>query len=83
MIKAMARIPFMGMGTPVFYANRTVKEMLGVAALDKSNAALGIQPAIQQFGTVSPGSTGNGTLTFLGVPVRTVDRLLETEARVV
>jgi hypothetical protein len=27
MIRALARIPSMGMGTPVFYANRTVKEI--------------------------------------------------------
>lgn len=83
MIRAMARIPQMGMGTAAFYANRTVKEYLSIAALDKSNAALAIQPAINQFGDVSPGSVGNGTTTFLGVPVRTVDALLSTEARVV
>jgi len=82
MIRAMARIPAMGMCKPVFYGNRTLKEYLGVAALDKSNAALAVQPAINQFGTVSPGSVGNGTTTFLGVPVRTVDRLLSTEATV-
>lgn len=83
MIRAMARIPQMGMGRPVFYANRTVKEFLSVAALDKSNAALAIQPAINQFGDVAPGSVNNGTTTFLGVPVRTIDRILSTEARVV
>ena len=82
MLKAMARIPMMGMGTPVFYANRTVKEMLSIGALDKSNAALAIQPAINQFGTVSPGSVANGTLTFFGVPVRTCDQILSTEALV-
>lgn len=83
MIRAMARIPQMGMGTAVFYANRTVKEWLSIAALDKSQNALAIQPAVNQFGTVAPGSVNNGTLTFLGVPVRTVDQLLSTEARVV
>lgn len=83
MVRALARIPMMGMGKAVFYANRTVKEFLSIAALDKSNAALGIQPALQQFGTVSPGSVGNGTTTFLGVPIRTVDRIIEAEARVV
>ncbi|RUR69070.1 hypothetical protein EJP67_18590 [Variovorax guangxiensis] len=83
MVRAMSRIPMMGMGRPVFYANRTVKEFLSIAALDKSQNALAIQPALQQYGTIAPGSLGNGTLTFLGVPVRTVDRLLETEARVV
>lgn len=82
MIRAMARIPNMGMGRPVFYANRTVKEFLSIAALDKSNAALAIAPAANQFGDVAPGSVNNGTTTFLGVPVRTVDRILSTEATV-
>lgn len=80
MVAAMARIPMMGMGTPVFYANRTVKAYLSIGALDKSNAAIAIQPAINQFGNVSPGSVNNGTLTYFGVPVRTVDSLLNTEA---
>lgn len=84
MVRMMARIPQGGNTRFAFYANRTVKEFLSVAALDKSNACLAVQPAINQFGTVSPGSLGQGgTLTFLGVPVRTVDRLLSTEARVV
>lgn len=83
MIRAMARIPMMGMGRPVFYASRTVKEFLSVAALDKSSAALAVAPAVNQFGSVAPGSVNNGTTTFLGIPVRTVDRILATEARVV
>lgn len=83
MIRAMARIPAMGMGTPVFYANRTVKEYLAIAALDKSNAALSIQDAVNQFGQVAPGSVNNGTVKFFGVPVRTSDQLLNNEARVV
>ncbi len=83
MIKAMARIPFMGKGKAVFYANRTVKEMLAIQALDRSQNAIAVQPSAQQFGEIAPGSVNNGTLTFLGVPVRTVDQLLSTEARVV
>lgn len=83
MVQAMARIPMMGMGKPVFYANRTVKEFLGIAALDKSQNAVTVQPALNQFGQIAPGSVGNGTTLFLGVPVRTVDQLLVTEARVV
>lgn len=82
MIRAMARIPFMGKGKAVFYANRTVKEMLSIQALDKSQNALAFMPGVNQFGDVSPGSVGNGTLMFMGVPVRTVDQLLSTEARV-
>lgn len=83
MLRSMARIPAMGMGRPVFYANRTVKEMLSIAALDKSQNALSIEQATNQFGTVAPGSVGNGTLRFFGVPVRTVDQILSTEAQVV
>lgn len=82
MLRAMARIPAMGMGTPVFYANRTVKEMLSIGALDKSQNALSITDAVNQFGAVSPGSVGNGTLKFFGVPVRTCDQILNTEAAV-
>jgi hypothetical protein len=81
MARAMARIPFMGMGTPVFYATRTVKEMLAVAALDKSQNALAIVPAMNQFGTVSPGSVQKQT-EFLGVPVRACDQIITTEVRV-
>ena len=50
MIRAMARIPFAGMGKPVFYANRTVKEMFSIQALNKSQNVLGIKEAVRQFG---------------------------------
>lgn len=84
MAKSMARIPFMGKGRAAFYASRTVKEMLAIQALDRSQNAVAFQPGLTQFGDVSPGSVGpGGTLTFQGVPVRTVDRILSTEARVV
>lgn len=78
MAKALARIPFKGMGKAAFYASRTVKEMLAVGALDKSQAALAIQPAMSQYGELSEAFTQTD-LTFLGVPIRTVDRILETE----
>lgn len=80
MVRAMARIPFPGMGTPVFYANRTVKEMLSIQAMNKSSNALGIKEALRQFGGVN---VAMQELNFLGYPIRTVDRLLTTEARVV
>ena len=82
-VRAFARIPFMNMGSPVLYANRTVKEMIAVQALDKSQSAVAFQPAVQQFGSISPGSVNNGTVTVLGVPLRTCDQILNTEARVV
>lgn len=79
MVKALARIPHRGMGKAVFYASRTVKEMLSVGALDKSQQVMSIQAAFQQYGSVEPGFVSEGGLTVLGVPVRTVDQILETE----
>lgn len=90
MIKSLARIPSMGMGTATFLASRTVKEMLSIGALDKSQNALSFTEGLNQFGNVAPGSVaGQGTgiqggqLRFMGVPVLTVDQILATEARVV
>lgn len=80
MIRALARIPFMGKGTAVFYANRTVKEMLAIQALDRSQNAVAFQPAAQQFGLVTAGSVSIGNVTVLGVPVHTVDQILSSEA---
>ena len=80
MVRAMARIPFPGKVTPVFYANRTVKEMLSIQALNKSQNALSITDALRQFGGVQ---VAIPELKFMGYPVRTVDQLLTTEATVV
>lgn len=77
MSRAIDRVPNLGMGKAVFYANRTVYSMLRVAALNKSNAALSIQDALTQFGTPYK------MTSFLGVPLRKVDQLLNTETRVV
>jgi hypothetical protein len=79
MVKALARIPSMNMGAAAFYCSRTVKEMLAVGALDKSQNALSIQEAVKQYGDVSTAFTTQ-ELRFLGVPVCTVDRILETES---
>lgn len=90
MIKAIARLPSLNGIRPAFYANRTIYEMLmiqalnasggGVAAAGASTApagALSVQDAVNQFGTTTK------TLKFLGFPIRMVDQLLNTEARVV
>jgi len=82
MIRALARIPAMGMGNAVFYANRTVKEFLSINALDRSQNALSIRESINQFGEVGVGTVAKQDLLFQGVPVRTVDQILSTEARV-
>jgi hypothetical protein len=89
MIRALARIPSQGMSRCAFYANRSVKEMLSIGALDKSQNALSFSEAVNQYGTVTAGSVaGSGTgitggvLKFQGIPVRTVDQLLLTETAV-
>lgn len=79
MVKALARIPFRGMGKAVFYASRTVKEMLAIGAMDKNQNVLSLQAAAAEFGKIDPAFVNDGTVTVLGVPVRTIDRLLETE----
>lgn len=78
MAKALARIPYRGMGRAVFYASRSVKEMLSVGAIDKSQNILAIQSAAEQYGKVTDGFP-SADLTVFGVPVRTVDQILETE----
>jgi hypothetical protein len=50
--------------------------MLRLQALNKSIANLGVETAINQFGKTIY------QLTFLGVPIRISDRLIETEATV-
>lgn len=82
MMLALNQIPFMGKGTPVFYASRKIKAYLQMMALDKTANVLGIQQGASQFG--KPGiASVEGDMTFFGIPVRTVDALLESEARVV
>lgn len=75
--RALYRIPNMSMGRAAFYMNRTVHSGMSVAALDKSQNVLAIQEGLTQFGQAS------NYLSFLGVPLRRVDALLNSEARVV
>jgi hypothetical protein len=77
MSRALDRIPNLGFGRPVFYMNRTVYSMLRIQALNKSQNVLGVEKGLNQFGTAA------AWLSFEGVPLRTVDALLNTEARVV
>ena len=71
MLKAIHRLPSMMGIKPVFYANRTIKEMLDIQAMNKSNLYLN---AGQEEGKLKT--------TFRGIPIRTVDSLLETEATI-
>ena len=74
--RAMDRIPNYGMGRAAFYMNRTLASLMRVHALDKSNTALSIAQGLSQFGTPMKWTE------FMGVPLRRVDRLLNTETRV-
>lgn len=74
MARALYRIPNMAMGRAAFYMNRTVHSGLSVAALDKSQYVLKVNEGLSQFGM--PYSW----LSFLGVPLRRVDAILNTEA---
>jgi len=76
MARALYRIPNMAMGRAAFYMNRTVHSGLSIAALDKSQSVLAIQEGLSQFGSAQ------SYLSFLGVPLRRVDALLNTEAAV-
>jgi len=77
MSRAIDRIPALGMGKPVFYANRTVMSHLRVLAMEKTTNVLGIEEGLNQFGQRI--QTG---LTLLGIPIRICDSLLETESLV-
>lgn len=73
MSRAIDRMPTMSGINLSFYANRTVLSNLRIAALDKSNAAVTIEPALNQFGE------NIFETRFLGIPVRISDALTEAE----
>ena len=77
MARAVYRIPNMTMGRCAFYMNRTVHSGLALAAMDKTSAVLNINEGLSQFGKP------HSWLSFLGVPLRKVDSLLNSESRVV
>jgi hypothetical protein len=69
MIRATERIPSFGMGRAAFYVNRTVRENLRLAILDKVSSQL----TYENF-------SGKRVMSFDGIPVRRTDALLNTEA---
>jgi hypothetical protein len=77
MSRSIDRLPRLTGVNTSFYCNRTVLSHLRIAALDKSNSVVTIEPALDQFGKTIH------TMTFLGHPVRVTDALTEAEARVV
>jgi hypothetical protein len=75
MTRALYRIPNMAMGRAAFYMNRTVHGGLSIQAMDRAQNVLSVQQGLSQFGT------SYSWLSFLGVPCRRVDALINAEAR--
>lgn len=73
MIRAIHRIPSLGMGRAAFYMNRTAFQMLDIQAQNKATNTL----------MTGNDAAGRPMLSFRGIPIRKVDQILETEARVV
>lgn len=72
MIRALHRIPNLRMGRAAFYMNRTIRECMDIQAMNKKN----VQLSIREY-------DGEWITSLRGVPFRTVDALLNTEAPVV
>ena len=73
MIKAIHRIPSLGMGKCAFYMNRTVKQMLDIQRRDD----------VQTGGSLVYNDVDGKLIpSFRGIPIRTCDAILETEATV-
>jgi hypothetical protein len=77
MSRMIDRIPNFGGCRPTFYMNRTVFSMLRVHALNRSANALGLEQAMDQFGNPI-----RGGLSFLGIPIRRVDAITNSEAQI-
>ena len=62
----------MSMGRTVIYCNRIIRTYLDIQAVNKTNVLLRLDEW-----------DGEAVTTFRGIPIRTCDQLLNTEARVV
>lgn len=76
MSKAMDLLPPGSGGKPVFYMNNTVRSMLRVKLMDKSNFCLSLNDVM------GPGGIARKELHFFGIPCRRVDAITSTEARI-
>lgn len=76
MYKALFRLPKRKGVRATFYCNRTVAQMIGIQGLNKSSNAVTVEDALGQFGEPLQETR------FMKVPVRSVDQILDTEARV-
>jgi len=72
MIQAMNKVPSLNAGRAAFYCNKTVKTALDIKAYNKSNVNL----------TIEKLEGGKLITRFLGVPIRRVDKIVNTESAV-
>jgi len=75
MSMALDKLPPAGNIRPVFYCNQRVRAMLRVKMLSKSNAFITLE-------NLQGPSISRPTLNFMGVPVRRLDSILNTELEV-
>ncbi len=71
MSRAIDRLPSLTAGRCAFYMNRTIFSILKIQALAKSNYALSVEEGLTQI-----------EYKFLGIPIRKVDQILNTEATI-
>jgi hypothetical protein len=76
MSRSIDRIPNFGGIRPVFYANRTVRSLLRIQAMQKSSAALAVEAGLSQFGMPMT------QMSFQGIPIRLCDAILNNEAAI-
>lgn len=76
MSMALDKFPPVGSVKPVFYCNQTVRSMLRVKLISKSNLWLSLEDMKGPSGITRP------TLAFQGVPVRRVDAITSTESQI-
>ena len=74
MVQAVYKLPNQAAGRCAFYMNRTVHSGLSRLAMEKSMNVMNIEQGVTQFGSAQ------SYLSFLGVPIRRCDALLNTEA---
>lgn len=75
MAQALGKLPPVAGIKPVFYMNQTVLSMLSVKLMDKGNVWL----TMDQMQKSPIARAGSGVLSFMGVPCRRCDSILNTE----
>ena len=73
MSRAIDTLPSLNNVRPVFYVSRKLHSLLMIKAMEKTVNVLAIQEGLDQFGNRRQG------LSFLGVPIKKVDAIVNTE----